>query len=322
MSRKTLIFGNGLGMALDSEFFDLDNAIGRTWEAGVLDDPQKVLITQCLPTPGAERPHGEDDMDNLQLALSACDLLNQVGMGEAHWLTAEGQQFPVAVRCFFHEVAVGFHGSPQGLPSKFSDALAAFLHKTRSHLATLNYDNLVYQPLIEREVLQGYDGALCDGLLDAGFSSENLERKYGHNFGYYMHLHGSPLFVDRDGVTIKLGQGELAVDEDTMSSHIVLTHVKHKPAVISASELLAVYWSVLLEAFQEAEEIVLVGYSGLDIHLNRVIKTSAPEIPVRIVEWEGAGAFGPQLTFWHNVLARNKIELVQLSSILSFTDWE
>lgn len=193
--------------------------------------------------------------------------------------------------------------------------------RARSHVAMLNYDNLIYQPLIERQVLHGYDGALCDGLLDAGFSRENLERKYGHDFGYYIHLHGSPLFVEREGVTIKLAQGELAKEKDTVNSHIFLTHAKHKPAVIGASDLLIVYWRLLLEAFQESEEIVLVGYSGMDAHLNEILKTSAPRMPARIIEWDGAGAAGPRLTFWRNTLARHEVELIQQSSVLDFVDW-
>lgn len=60
MSRKTLIFGNGLGMALDPNFYTLDAAIGRVWDgADALDEVTKNLVRNCLPDDGdIERPHG------------------------------------------------------------------------------------------------------------------------------------------------------------------------------------------------------------------------------------------------------------------------
>ena len=211
MTRQTLIFGNGLGMALDPNFFSLDQAIGRVWEAeGVLDPKSKVLIRQCLvQDEDTDRPHGEADLDNLHLVVSACDFLGRTGAGEIHWLSEYGRRFPLAVRRFIYKTAHHFHQRDFGLPLDFTVPLADFIHETNSHVATLNYDNLLYQPMIEARVLDGYNGALVDGLISSGFREENLERKFGRRFGFYMHLHGSPLFVDRDEKIIKLNQGGL-----------------------------------------------------------------------------------------------------------------
>jgi hypothetical protein len=321
MPRKTLIFGNGLGMALDQEFFSLDNAIGRVWDGeGALDEGAKDLIRSCLVEDGnVDRPHGEDDLDNLQLVVSACDFLGRVGRQDIHWLSEHGRQFPDAVRKFLYRTALLFHQRENGLPVEFTQPLAQFVHETKSHIATLNYDNLLYQPMIEAYVLNGYAGALVDGLTNAGFSEENLERKWGRTFGYYMHLHGSPLFVDRDGSIFKLRQGELDEDDEVVGSHIVLTHVKHKETVISASPLLTAYWDHLAKALAESEEVVLFGYSGCDRHLNALLRSRAPAA-VRVVEWEGAGAQQERDAHWLDLLGK-QVALVRRDNILSFVDW-
>ena len=88
MARKTIIFGNGLGMALDPEYFSLDRAIGVVWDdKALLDNDSKELIINCLPRASDGRPHGEDELDTLQLALSACDFLNGISSSRIHWLS-------------------------------------------------------------------------------------------------------------------------------------------------------------------------------------------------------------------------------------------
>ena len=53
MARKTLIFGNGLGMALDSQYFMLTNAMAHVWnDPNAISDVHKGLISQCLGAPG------------------------------------------------------------------------------------------------------------------------------------------------------------------------------------------------------------------------------------------------------------------------------
>lgn len=321
MPRKTLIFGNGLGMALDPDFFTLDGAIGRIWHGqDALEDDAKSLIRACLVNDGnVDRPHGEDDLDNLQLVVSACDFLGKVGQQDVHWLSEHGRKFPDAVRKFLYRTALQFHRREHVLPPEFTGPLAAFVHETNSHIATLNYDNLLYQPMIEAYVLSGYGGALVDGLINAGFSEENLERKWGRVFGYYMHLHGSPLFVDRDGSIVKLRQSELDEDHEVVGSHIVLTHVKHKETVIASSPLLSVYWDYLVKALTESDEAILFGYSGYDRHLNLLLRSRSPAA-VTVVEWEGAGSKSERAAHWLAVLGRD-VNLVRTENILSFTDW-
>ena len=320
MPRKTIIFGNGLGMALDPHAFSLDRALGVVWDdPDILSHAQKELICNCLPDDRAGRPQGEDELDKLQLALSACDFLVGIPGARIHWLSDDGQQFPTAVRALIYNTAKQFHQTGEVLPDEFIAPFCDFIEETKSHIGTLNYDNLLYQPMIDRGLLHGYDGALVDGFHGAGFAKENLERRYGRTFGYYLHLHGSPLFVDRRSATIKLHQFDLDDQTDTTSSHIVLTHFEHKPAVISASRVLLSYWQLLSEAVDESDEVILFGYSGADIHLNLLLK-SMSDTPVRVVEWEGAGEDFEREIFWRRQIGRD-VNLVQLADVHDFREW-
>lgn len=320
-SRKTVIFGNGLGMALDSTSFSLDKALGRVWDdESILSEEQKQLICSCLPDNRVGRPQGEEELDKLQLALSACDFLLGIRGSRIHWLSDDGQQFPIAVRKLIYNTAKQFHQTTNRLPDSFLQPFCDFIRETQSHIGTLNYDNLLYRSMVNDKLLDGYRGALVDGFHGTGFRRENLQRKFGKTFGYYLHLHGSPLFVDRDGQTIKLHQFDVQKQTDTISSHIVLTHFRHKPTVISASHLLLSYWQLLLEAINESSEVILFGYSGSDDHLNAIVKSRSTK-PVKVVEWSGAGAETERLSYWTDVLGREP-ELIQVVNILDFTAWD
>ena len=155
--------------------------------------------------------------------------------------------------------------------------------------------------------------------MSTGFAVENLERRPWSTYGYYMHLHGSPLFVDQDGNISKLRQGELGSDDDVVGSHIVLTHVKHKPTVIAASPLLQAYWEYLEKALIESSEVLLFGYSGLDAHLNELLERRSPEV-IRVIEWDGAGSEEERRAFWEKQFGRH-VTLIRMSNILEFVDW-
>lgn len=207
------------------------------------------------------------------------------------------------------------------MPDEFLNPLVQFLNNTQSHIATLNYDNLLYQSLIERNVLSGYDGDLVDGFhRTTGFDESNMERLYNRNFGYYLHLHGSLLFVDQNGRIVKISQGDMGLYENSISPHIVLTHVKHKPTVIDSSPLLRAYWKYFNFAINESEHIVVFGYSGEDIHLNSLIKSQTKNRNIIIVEWEGCESWQERNKFWIESFI-TKVKLHHTKNILDFTDW-
>lgn len=53
MARKLIIFGNGLGMALDPAHFSLDRALADIWyRPNFLTDIHKQLIERCLQRQG------------------------------------------------------------------------------------------------------------------------------------------------------------------------------------------------------------------------------------------------------------------------------
>lgn len=326
--RKIIIFGNGLGMALDKDFFHLDNAIGWVWNEDILDDTAKKLILRCLPDKELDRPHGEDELDKLHLSMSACEFLLGLGDADYHWLSDTGKTFPAAVKTFIYKTAEIFHDSKLSLPDHFLDSLEKFLREARSHVATLNYDNVLYLPMAQRQICYGYDSALVDGFTDGtGFLDENMDRHPGKNFGYYLHLHGSPRFVDRGSKIIKLKKTELKEVGIATSNHIVLTHIAHKRTVIDASRLLTAYWNRLAKAIDESKEIILIGYSGKDIHLNQHVKNSSEKL-VRVVEWQGSGSSAERERYWRHgtpgepggAIGPN-VSVTPVKSILDFQDW-
>lgn len=319
MSRKLIIFGNGLGMALDHTHFSLSTALESVWNRkGFLSVQQKHLIGRCLGRSGA--PEGEHELDLLHQAVTHCKALTKIGTGNEQWLNVYGQEFPLITATYIHKVATTLHNYTGQLPEKFENDLVDFIKTTKSHVATLNYDKLLYESFLRNNIFSGYEGYLVDGMLNQGFSSEALERKYGKSFGLYLHLHGSPLFVNKDNKTVKLPRWELTADVDEASEHIVLTHVKHKPSVISASHLLSTYWEYLHFALLEAEEIILFGYSGLDEHLNIILRPYFSSKKWCVVEWSGAGEKSRRKAYWSTTFG-HKATVVSLDNITDFTQW-
>lgn len=323
MTRKLLIFGNGLGMSLDREHFSLTRALSNIWgKDDFLSSEQKTLIQNCINQSRA--PKGEDELDTLHQVVTACKVLNTLAKEDVRWLNQGGRVFPSITAKYIHKVATDLYDYAGELPGEFEGTLVDFVKETHSHVATLNYDKLLYSSFINNDVFDGYDGFLVDGMIDAGFSSETLKRLPGRKFGYYLHLHGSPLFINQGGAVKKLSCGELTVDRDEASEHIVLTHVKHKPSVIAASCVLSTYWNYLQFALLEAEEIVLFGCSGLDEHLNKVIKLHLNFNPtsIKIVEWSesGSGEQNEREKYWLKKLGQNVV-VNRLDSITDYKEW-
>lgn len=335
VSRTTVLVSNGLGMALDPTYFSLNAGLSSVWaEAGpdCLTSDDRVRIARLAGLPDTNSaPSSEDQLLMLHRVISACDFLNSVSISGLPWLTDEAQPFPNAVRAFIGKVALYFHEYPKPLEGSFVDRLCEFLSSTPCHIATLNYDNLLYQPLIEREVLKGYSGILVDGFHEPGFNRDNLEKKYGREFGWYLHLHGSPLFVsDATGAIRKLKQSEKDSVEDAKDGaayrHVVLTHFRFKPEVILQSMLLSAYWDYFRKALAESSRLIIFGYSGFDRHVNEAISEMLEwdSIRVIIVEWRNpASEDEERLVWWRDQLGVAEafpLELRRLPNILDY-DW-
>lgn len=331
--RKTFIFGNGLGMSIAPEAFNLHAAMSKVWDDGSLGGDQKQLIVACLPK-NTEQPSSEDQLGTLQETVSACDVLLGVReTAEGHWLSPQGQKFPNAVRWFIFQVARHMYTAKHGvgestgerckLPDDFVEELARVVRESQSHVATLNYDGLLSAALERQGLLAEGSTALRDGFLDSKFDRTNLFRKKNIG-GWYLHLHGCPLFVDRDkSKPAKITESTLLSNSKGLKNvgrHIVLTHFRHKPQVIDLSDILRTYWEFLARAIEESVEVLLFGYSGNDEHLNRLIAQIRGAKRVRVIEWLGAGHRDMRRGFWAQQLGGD-VELLLLEDVLGFSDW-
>lgn len=341
--RKVYIFGNGLGMAIAPEAYDLTSVMTKVWAEDFVDPEQKKLIVACLP-PDVDRPTSEEQLATLQQIVAACEILLTVkGFETGHWLSPDGQRFPDAVYRFAFQVARGMHyathfyGPRKGerceLPDDFASPLIEALGSGNNHVATLNYDSLLSSTLKKTkflpevgqfdDILGSEVGLLFDGFDGSKFDRRNMFRPRGQG-AFYMHLHGCPLFADRaKSKPHRLTEATLRLNHQSLRNvgrHIVLTHFRHKPTIISSSEILKTYWEFLQIAIEESSEILLFGYSGNDLHLNRLIAQTRDDKNVRVVEWLGSGTKDQRGKFWREQLGGD-VDLKLMEDVLGFTDW-
>lgn len=350
MAFTTFIFGNGLGRAIDP-YFELRRGIKDVWkESGdwELSKDVKKSIINCLSEDGGVKPtipSSEDQLITLHEVTNLCRRLRELEPDDPKWLTEKFRKLPEAIDEFIAKVSFHFHRFDSSLlPTEYFDfvnGLSQFIRKQPSHLATLNYDNLLYLPLIENSILDGYNGHLIDGFHSSGFNSKNLVR-VGRNrkkLGWYLHLHGSPLFyLDAQGRTKKYSQTFLENSFNLPTPrkrHVVLCHTKDKPQVIADSRLLQSYWRYFSKALKQSNVIYIFGYGGADEHLNKEISSwielqieQENDFFVKIVEWKD-----PLVTlvdrkkFWAEkfsteefTASKDDIKIKRLENILQF-DW-
>lgn len=154
--RQTLIFGNGLGMALDPVGFRLETALEAAWnDSEALDAAAREAIVRCVPGDGDKGPRGEDELGDLQRALDACDTLIDLEGDGCDFLSSQGKGFPDAARRYIHRTACHFSELSRKVerPEPFFSVLASFLEETHSHVATLNYDQLLYNAFFAHGVI-------------------------------------------------------------------------------------------------------------------------------------------------------------------------
>lgn len=196
---------------------------------------------------------------------------------------------------------------------------------SRSHIATLNYDELLYRAFIGTEAFKGY-GCLLDGFVP-DFHSSHLDRYTPSRQSFYLHLHGSPLYYSNSsGDLRKASLSSLPAIEGHSSTHLVLTEVKHKMSVIGSSPILQEYWRRLEEAMKEVDGLVLFGYGGGDVHLNNLVEQYFQNKTVEIVErarpeYGTTAGKNQRFAFWKNALDVEKICAFWLDNILEHRNW-
>ncbi len=331
MPKKLVIFGNGLGRSFDDEFCQLERALKTSWdEEGVLDEEQKQLICNCLDDELIEgdlkAPTSEDQLQDLQKILDACDMIKAFetkdGAPEQGWLSNHGKRFPIAIRKYFHHAASQFHNPNKRLPIAFADQLRNFVRSDRPHIATLNYDDLLYECFTETDVFRHH--MLRDGF----FGEFNIEsHRQFHDAGkegWFLHLHGSPLFVNQNGVPRKIVRSQLSDYVGNNSVHLVLTNAKSKPSVISNSQILSEYWTELAKILEKPTHVTLFGYGGGDLHLNKLLAQTSTDTNIRVICREGSKTPDQAVAFWRDTLspkANEQIEVHQVKSLIGFNDW-
>lgn len=286
--KKLYIFGNGLGRSIDNRYFDLQRALEKAWGPdGPLSEDQRDLIRACLDDEIIESESGapkeEEQLRDLQRVVDACDLImnfQERASSSDAWLTKTGLEFPTAVRRYFHHAASQFHTENIRLPEDFSKSLRKFVKSERPHIATLNYDDLLYEAFTDTSIFSEH--MLRDGFFKKFAIEQHKNYFDSRQEGWFLHLHGSPLFISRNNQDIKLRRSELSSFKGNERTHLVLTNAKSKPAAIKSSEVLSGYWKILESILTNKVEVTLFGYGGGDLHLNTLIGQST-ECVVRIV---------------------------------------
>ncbi len=349
MNKKLTIFGNGLGMALNPEHFHLTKAMERVWnDSSLVSDEEKELIGALKGIESETGPTSEDELISTQYALT---LLSQFRhqLGEDaldSWFTTDAKNFPETLQKYVFQIAhelYNYELEPEALAAwePFIKSFIKFVVDTRSHVATLNYDDLLYEKIVNGVCIEdewyipsrGPNGRgapfVRDGFINGRFAPASFEWAGGS--GYYMHLHGTALFASRDGQNIKLERNEVDFTPETARRHIVLANRRTKSEIIKQSEILSDLWeNRLLHCISDAQDIILFGYSGLDDHLNEKL-IEAEDKTKWIVEWRGSKHYDQDTevtegdpidaqTFWANAVGENS-KVLQLENILSFRDW-
>lgn len=318
------------------------------WENGCLTDSHKELIADCLK--GVEKdtgPTAEDQMMHAQLAQLGHELITNVVEEEKreNWFTEDAVTYPEAISIYVYNVARQLDKNSKEFQEnskfkEFLDNIVPFIQETKSHVATLNYDTLFYAAFNDGHTVDETTYQLCknrpsetvlnDGYRAHGFSESNFNRLYSHwDFGYYLHLHGSPLIVDSEKSAKKLQRHEVCSHMPKSAKHVILSDGALKPHLINRSDVLKLYWDMFNKAIEEASEVIVIGYGGGDDHINAALKKY--DKPIRIIEWRDPGvAQSASETFWSDKLGvgadvledKEKFELIRKDNILEFSDWE
>lgn len=335
----SFLIGNGLGLSINAEYFSLPYAVKTIFSGSELSKEDKQRIIQLCQN---NIPSQESEFETLQKTVWSCKNLQKYET-EIKWLTEDARKLSESFDRLKHYVSKHFFDYYKLKEECFSSEQSSFQIFCRkfkdfikddninSHIFTLNYDSLLYNEFLQDEdIFNGYDGKLIDGLMDSGFSSHALERKFARKFGYYLHLHGSPIvFENLENKNILKTKYDKNNKEwnlsDHISKHIVLTHERLKTTIIDESILLRTYWNYFQKSLSETSRLIIIGYSGNDTHINGAISRYLPHnSTIIIIQREGSEKKEP---YWSKKLAylkqgeekEKKINILRYSNIL---DWD
>jgi len=272
MSNITILFGNGLGRALNNNDYTINRGLCEANKKLTQEDRNMISRTNN------DFPYNEEELEMYHKIVSSCTELKKHQEKERKFLAEQGLNFPSIYSKYIFNVTKFYFDLEYCLPEKFVKNLIHLISSHQVNVVTLNYDKLLYGAFVDKgKILEGYDGSLVDGFHNKsdGFNPSNLERKFGKEFGWFLNLHGSPIFYsNKKGVIFKSHiNDELVIDEEHQRTHFVLANTELKPEIIAKSELLGTYWDYFIRALEESEILILFGYGGLDKHVNRAISS-------------------------------------------------
>jgi hypothetical protein len=284
--RITFIIGNGLGMALDPNHFRLESGMAYAWNRCARHT--KKLLKNINK---GNILSSETELIDIQKLLFSIRTLNTYAAtySFSNLLRKNGVKFYEDFNKYVLDVSHFFYDYNKDMPDQyklFINHLSQFIVENPVHIAVLNYDKLIYESLLNKGGIFGKMGEcrLLDGMHATGFKEENLVRTY-YDFGWYLHLHGSPLFYS-DMATQKILKDKrdeyCPNDRNKYRHHLVLTHSEFKLDIINQSLLLEIYWKYFCKALNESKSIVLFGYSGNDSHINQVIANQLRKRDVKL----------------------------------------
>jgi hypothetical protein len=269
MGRSFILFGEDFWKTILSDSMDRGTIIRNTLSCTNQED--KNLISKCLHK--SEESIEEEDLECLQSLTIAFKEI-QSANDEDVWLTSEAKNLIKASQKFSHEVGKKYINAHNGLhtESVLFSSLRNYIKSTNSHVATLGYDDVLYDFFIKNHIMSGFNGNLVDGFTNSGFNEENLERAYDNTFGYYFHLYGSPLYyTNKEGDVYKAKRSEY---EYCKGDHVILCPIHQKHQIIAASKVLRTYWEKIDWCLNcdDVNMVYFIGYRGGDDILNSKFK--------------------------------------------------
>jgi len=328
LTKRLIVFGNGLGRAIDNSFFSLETALGKAWESSILSPEKKKALLRWAMLGAQGAPSTEERFGRIFVVMREAAKLQEESRVSMIDLTEDD------IRSFCHEAACHFHyykypefdtGGINDSVTEFTSALRRHLDERSTSIATLNYDKLLYGTMVDANFDDGFRKKVAPVFYPA-----TLKKATDQEAPLYLHLHGSPLFL-----TKKKGGIDQIVKHKTISttkisgssqSHLILNNSYFKQADIENSDLLKSYWNAYRTLVAKAERIFLFGYSGCDDHLNATINLLGKGQVTRVVEYESA-KYHPadpeteisQSAYWDLIIPGSKV--IPLPNILDFRDW-
>lgn len=363
----TVLVGNGLGMALDSKYFTLEAGMKSAWdkmkeEGGVDSTTFQKALKAFLDE---KVPENEDDLQKFHETLITLLKIESLGKQipeeimkvihpEAHNFKTSYREYILHVAAHFYNYDVKIYNDPfvfgsieilNGIPQASRSPFEKFIEKFTNfikgkfesggivHVATLNYDGLLYREFINSKIISRTGGSLFDGVsTKVGLNRKVLDWT---GKGRYLHLHGSPMFYNDSDRFYSNSDSSIRKDseengrnafkpfviDDKFRPHIVLCHSTQKEPYINRSELLRTYFEYFEKSLIQSD-LLIIGYSGKDLHVNKAIrdlrKKSSEPLIVKVVEYKDPNyQEGQRQLFWEERLGAD-VNYEALSSILDY----